>query len=328
MLHTYAYCDAAKVFVFLGGYASAAAYVRLTSRKGELAARRHFLKRAITIYLAYLLTAALMLICSAGLALMPSPPADLDKVWSLFAVNPMRTLADIALFRHQPFLSAVLPMYVIFAFFVPYTVPLARNSPSGVLVMSLALWLAAPWLGAELPSASGESWPFNPFAWQLMFTFGTLCRLHPVSPAAQASAWGRHLTSAAFGVALTFAFIKLDVDVHPASGYMKQNLASVRVFSFLSIAWLCAQTVRLGWIRELAVRLPAIVTVGRQGLICFVGGTVISVLAGAGLHIARANASKLLTDWPTRLTFRRSWTQFDVNFVAGLAGETRLRPAG
>jgi hypothetical protein len=29
MLHEYAYCDAAEVFVFLGGYATAAAYVGL-----------------------------------------------------------------------------------------------------------------------------------------------------------------------------------------------------------------------------------------------------------------------------------------------------------
>ena len=38
MLHSYAYCDAAEVFVFLGGYASAAGYTSLAARHGELAA--------------------------------------------------------------------------------------------------------------------------------------------------------------------------------------------------------------------------------------------------------------------------------------------------
>jgi hypothetical protein len=67
MLHSYAYCDAAEVFVFLGGYASAAAYLNVSSSRGEVAARLRFLKRALEIYHAYLLTAVLMIAYSAAL---------------------------------------------------------------------------------------------------------------------------------------------------------------------------------------------------------------------------------------------------------------------
>ena len=38
MLHAYAFCDSAEVFVFLGGYASAAAYTAVLTRRGPGAA--------------------------------------------------------------------------------------------------------------------------------------------------------------------------------------------------------------------------------------------------------------------------------------------------
>ncbi|MEX3815915.1 OpgC domain-containing protein [Paraburkholderia sp. BR13439] len=301
MLHTYAYCDAAEVFVFFGGYASASAYLSVASNKGEAAARLRFLKRAFEIYHAYLLTAVLMLACSAVLTLMPVPYIVAGASWPSFLLHPMRTLFDIALFRQQPFLSAVLPMYVVFALCVPLTVPLARRSQSTALVISFVVWLAAPWLGTTMPSASGEGWPFNPFAWQLMFTFGTLCRLRPIPCDVHISDRGKQLTSAALAVGLTIALVRLCGDVHPTPGYMKQNLSSVRIVSFLSIAWLCAQAVRLGWVRALAERMSCVVTVGRQGLVCFVGGTILSISADVSLHVAELNTRHWHTFWPMRL---------------------------
>jgi hypothetical protein len=302
MLHSYAYCDAAEVFVFLGGYASAAAYVGVAARRGERAARRRFLQRAWEIYRAYLLTAALMLACGALLSRLPSTPSlAIETDWPTFAREPLRALADIAIMREQPFLSAVLPMYVMFALCVPITVPLARRAPAAALCASLVAWSLAPWLATMLPHEGDGSWPFNPFAWQLMFAFGMLCKLHPIPFELQASRMGSAVSRVAFVVALTFAFVKLCIDGHPSPGYMKQDLASVRIISFLSIAWLCGQAVRLGWLRALAGRLTAVVTVGRQGLVCFVGGTLVSIGADTALHLARVQTTELLTDWPLRL---------------------------
>lgn len=297
MLHNYAYCDAAEVFVFLGGYASAASYTGIAARRGESAALQRFVKRAWEIYRAYLLTAALMLACGAALArLSVASPLTADTAWPVFAQHPLRTLADVALLAQQPFLSAVLPMYVLFALTVPVCVPLARRAPVVAFAASLAVWLAAPWLASLLPGAANGGWPFNPFAWQLMFMLGVLCRLHPVPARMQTSNVGDWLTSAAFAIALTFAFVKLCIDGHPAPGYMKQDLASVRIVSFLSLAWLGAQAVRLGWMRALATRLPGVVTVGRQGLVCFIGGAVVSIAVDTALRLMHAQAH-----WPLRL---------------------------
>ncbi len=116
-------------------------------------------------------------------------------------------------------------------------------------------------------------------------------------PQPRMSPWPR----VALVVALTFALVKLCIDAHPSPGYMKQNLASARVVSFLALAWLCAQAVRRGWLRALADRLPAVVTVGRQGLVCFVGGALVSIGADTALQLAHVQTTQPLSDWPVRL---------------------------
>jgi len=169
-------------------------------------------------------------------------------------------------------------------------VPLANRRPAMALGVSLVVWLASTWLARVLPSGDPGGWAFNPFAWQLMFMLGILCRLHPVSNEFQVSKAGRWLTYAALAVALTFAFVKLCLETQATPGYMKQNLAAVRVVSFVVIAWLMAQAVRMQVIRRIAERLPAVVTVGKQGLVCFVGGTVVSIVVDTAVRMARGPA--------------------------------------
>jgi hypothetical protein len=287
MLHSYAFCDAAEVFVFLGGYASAAAFSHVEAYRGIGAARRRFVVRAWEIYRAYLLTAALMLVAGAVLALCRvASPVPGETGWSGFLRHPLGDLLGIVTLRHQPFLSAVLPMYALFALCVPVSVPLAARRPAAALALSAAVWLASTWLGRLLPSTDPGGWAFNPFAWQLMFMFGVLCRLHPASGAFQRGGAGRALTVAALVVALGIAYVKLCVYTQPTPGYMKQNLVAIRVLSFVSIAWLVAQAVRWQIVRRLAERLPAVIEVGRQGLVCFVGGTIVSIGVDTAIRLA------------------------------------------
>lgn len=291
MLHNYAYCDAAEVFVFLGGYASAAAYTNVATYRSEHAARRRFFIRAAEIYRAYLVTAGLMLAAGAMLTLWRiDSPVLRETSWSDLMHHPLGTLLGIVSLRHQPFLSAVLPMYTLFALCVPLSVPWATRKPAAALSVSLVVWLASTWLGRILPSVDPGGWAFNPFAWQLMFMLGILCRMHALSNEFQGSRVGRWLTGAALVVALVFAFVKLCLFTDAQPGYMKQNLAAVRVVSFLAIAWLVAQAVRLQAVRWLAERMPAVVEVGKQGLVCFVGGTVVSIGVDTAVRLARGPA--------------------------------------
>ncbi|SIT45388.1 conserved membrane hypothetical protein [Paraburkholderia ribeironis] len=279
MLHAYALCDAAEVFVFLGGYASAAAYTAVLARRGENAAKLRFVRRSWEIYRAYLLTAMLMLVAGAVLALLHLNQPMVERTgWLPFAVQPLREAFDIAVLRQQPYLSSVLPMYAIFALCVPFAVPLAHRSALRALGVSVAMWVLARPLAALLSIDGMADWAFNPFAWQLMFVLGILSRVQPISERFHASRTARWFTRAAVVAVLAFAILKLFVLTQPLPGTLKQNLSVDRVINFVVIAWLAAQFVRTGGIAWLARRLPAVVMVGRTGLVCFVAGTLVSLI--------------------------------------------------
>lgn len=293
MLHAYALCDSAEVFVFLGGYASAAAYAAVLARRGAVAAKERFFKRSWEIYRAYLLTALLTLLSGATLALLHLNPSAVDlSSWGTFSVHPMRETFRIVLLTHQPYLSSVLPMYVIFALCVPFAVPLARRAPLLALACSIAIWAFAPQLAALLSTGNVDKWPFNPFAWQLMFVFGILGRLYAVRPEFAASGQARWLVWLAFVALAAFAAVKLVLLAQPLPGAMKQHLAFVRIANFLALAVVAAYFVHRGSIARLAARLPAVVTVGQTGLVCFVGGTLISMVVDTATpHMAHGSAA-------------------------------------
>jgi hypothetical protein len=285
-LHSYAFCDSAEVFVFLGGYASAAAYTTLAANRSHGAARRRFLKRSWEIYRAYLFTAVMMLLGGALLMwLRIDTPMMQITEWPSFLARPLGLTFDVATLRHQPYLSAVLPMYAMFALAVPFVVPLAERKPVVVLFGSLGVWLFASSLAQWLPSAYAEGWSFNPFAWQLMFALGILARVQPISTEFHDSNTARWMTRAAILVFLTFAFAKLFLETQAPPGYMKQNLASLRIVSFVVIAWLFAQAVHAGWIKALAKSLPSVVNIGKQGLVCFIAGACMSLVIDTALRL-------------------------------------------
>jgi hypothetical protein len=287
-LHTYAFCDAAEVFVFLGGFATATAYLSLAERHTEAAARERFLRRALEIYRAFLVTAGLMLVISAacvalGLDAAPNLTyADLDS----FAEAPLQTLLDIVLLRRQPYLASVLPMYVFFALAVPLVLPLARKAPWLLAGLSVALWAGAPHLTPYLPVADDARWDFNPFAWQLMFVLGVLARCQPVYRRVSASRIARLASAAALGTVAVLACAKLAGTPAALVPDFKQNVGWLRAVNFIAIAWLVADLIRIGWARKAALCLPWIGAVGRKGLLCFVAGAAISLVLDSALYTA------------------------------------------
>lgn len=278
-IHTYAFCDSAEVFVFLGGYASAAAYCAVLAHHGERAATWRFIRRSAEIYRAYLFTALLMLLGGGLLALsnLNRPMLEIME-WRPFVNHPLHELIDIALLRRQPYLASVLPMYVAFALTVPLVVPLAKRSLSTALALSALVWVLAPWLVIFVPVVDAPSWGFNPFAWQAMFMLGVASRLHPISDDFARSKSARAITYLAFAACVAFAIARIWIFTDPLPGAMKQTLSLVRVINFAAIAWLAYLVSRSGFVRWLAQRLQGVVAVGRTGLVCFVAGTVISLV--------------------------------------------------
>ncbi|WP_250453567.1 OpgC domain-containing protein [Caballeronia sp. ATUFL_M2_KS44] len=278
-LHAFALNDAAEVFVFLGGFATATAYASLAERRSESAARMRFVKRAFEIYRAFLVTAVLMLV--ATFLLRPfyghAPNLvlhDLDSVTSA----PLASLAQILTFERQPYLAAVLPMYALFALSVPLALPLARSKPWLLLGLSLALWACAPQIGEYMPSADGTLWDFNPAAWQLMFMLGVLARCQPVYQRITSHRLGWTISATALALIVGMAYYKLLVLPPVLDSAFKRDLAGARVVNFLAIAWIATNLARYGVVKEVARRLPWIGAVGRDGMVCFVAGTVISLV--------------------------------------------------
>jgi hypothetical protein len=278
-LHSFALNDAAEVFVFLGGFATATAYVSMAARRSESAARARFVKRAFEIYRAFLVTAVLML--AASFLLRPlfghAPNLALHDLDSLIA-DPVASIAQILTFERQPYLSAVLPMYALFALAVPVILPLARNKPWLLLGLSLLLWAYAPGIGEYMPSVDDNLWDFNPAAWQLMFVLGVLARCQPVYQRVSAHRFGWMVSTLAVALIAGMAYYKLLVlPAGSLDSAFKRDLAGVRVADFLAIAWLAANLARYGIVRRVAARLPWVGAVGRDGMVCFVAGAVISL---------------------------------------------------
>jgi hypothetical protein len=277
-LHAFALNDAAEVFVFLGGFATATAYVSMSDRRSESAARARFFRRAFEIYRAFLITAVLMLLTSFLLRpFFGSAPnlaiSDLDA----FFATPFTALSDVLLLRRQPYLSSVLPMYALFALAVPLVLPLARSKPWLLLGASIALWAAATPVAEYLPSVDDLLWDFNPAAWQLMFVMGVLACCQPIYQRVSSHRFGWVASLAALGIIAGMAYYKLLVLPTSLDGDLKRNLAGVRVVNFVAFAWLASDLARRGVVKQIAQRLPWVGAVGRDGLVCFVAGSVISL---------------------------------------------------
>ncbi|KAF1053855.1 MAG: hypothetical protein GAK41_00715 [Burkholderia gladioli] len=289
-LHSFALCDAAEVFVFLGGFAAASAFVSMSERYGADVGRRRFMRRAVQIYRAFLATTTLMLVVSAVLDHygIESPNLALDDV-SVMLATPLTGLVEVLTFQRQPYLASVLPMYVLFALAVPAIVPLARRWPVWLFAGSCAAWLASGRLGAQLLNTPSFKWSFNPFAWQLMFVLGALVRCQPIYRSLAASRYGAVLTGVALGIALVCAYYKLFSGLPLPEGVMKRDLAWPRVVSFLAVAWLMADLVRSGWVGKLAHAVQPVVAVGQRGLVCYVVGTAISLTLDSLMHHAAAS---------------------------------------
>lgn len=284
-LHAFALNDAAEVFVFLGGFATATAYLSMSARRSESAARARFFRRAFQIYRAFLITAALMLLTSFVLRpLFGSAPnlatTDLDA----FLAAPFTAIVDVLLLRRQPYLASVLPMYAFFALAVPLVVPLARSKPWLLLAASIALWAIAPPVAEYLPSAEDLLWDFNPAAWQLLFVIGVIACCQPVYQRVSAHRFGWAVSIAALVIVAGMAYYKLLVLPTPFDGDFKRNLAGARIVNFVAIAWLASDLTRRGVIRQIAQGLPWVGAVGRDGLVCFVAGAVISLSVDSVLY--------------------------------------------
>jgi hypothetical protein len=257
-IRNYGFSDATEIFVFVSGYTAALVYGRAMREHGFIVGAARLLRRAWQIYVAHVFLFAIYLAEIAYVVHSFDNPLYTEEMGVLhFLQNPDVTIVQALLLKFKPVNMDVLPLYIVLlAGFPPMLWGLLR-APSSALALSALLYALTWYFGWNIPAYPKGVWVFNPFAWQLLFTFGAWCAL---GGAQRLSRWLNSPVTIglafaylafAFSIAMTWYFRNLGAYVPKLVGNAiypidKTNLDVLRILHFFSLAvitvWLVPRT--------------------------------------------------------------------------------------
>ncbi|TFY92713.1 OpgC domain-containing protein [Pseudomonas kairouanensis] len=172
-LRNIGFSDAAEVFVFLAGFASVMAYGKVMQREGYWMACLKILRRTWVLYVVHIFLLAMLM----GIVFFANSHVETrDLVQEMgmthFITHPQQALLDELLLRFKPNLMDPLPLYIVLLASLPLVLPLMLRKPLLVVLVSLTVYLLAPWMGWNLRAIEDGVWYFNPVTWQLLFVLG------------------------------------------------------------------------------------------------------------------------------------------------------------
>ncbi|MGY4313075.1 hypothetical protein ACVWW1_002378 [Bradyrhizobium sp. JR3.5] len=91
--------------------------------------------------------------------------------------NATETLRQGLFLKFKPVNLDVLPLYIVLMGLFPPVLWFMLRQPNWTMLASLALWLVSRYMGWNLPAYPAGTWYFNPFAWQVLFVFGSWCAM-------------------------------------------------------------------------------------------------------------------------------------------------------
>ncbi len=292
--------DAAEMFVFCSGFASALAFGGTFRRHGFALGCLRIANRCWQLYWAQfcLVLATAALLHWATQTLGTRDYLSEPRLRPLFD-EPGRGFLGLLTLTYVPNYFDILPMYIAVLAMVPLMVGLARIDPRLALAASAGLWLFAfaTHLGPPAEWWSDRTWFFNPLSWQLLFYTGF----------AFASGWlrpppaSRHLTWLALALVLVLAPVSpwwplwRPEALQAAAEALwyweeKQYFGPLRLLHFLALAYLALR---------LADRFPGllahplaapVVKVGQQALPVFLTSIILAQAAGILLDLAERGA--------------------------------------
>lgn len=193
----YGWSDAAEIFVFCSGMASAIAFGRVFDRAGWWLGTARVYFRIWQVYWAHI---ALFLAIAATMAGLNQLAifADggvremdyLTRPWikQLFGDESQIYLFGLLTLTWVPNFFDILPMYIVILMMLPAVILLHKISPWLLLATLSALWLATQlgraefdgtWItdtfglfGLPADPLTDRRWFFNPFGWQIVFYTG------------------------------------------------------------------------------------------------------------------------------------------------------------
>ncbi len=289
----FGFSDAAEAFVFLSGISVSLAYAPMLQKAGFGRLVQRCAVRAGKLYLVQIA----MIACSIAIPLAAAAAVgDLNiavgQGLSRFVYSPVSAIVSAAALGYTPNFSGVLALYVILVLWAPVVIFLASRSGALALLASIAIYIA----GRGRVGGDGDSWYFNPFAWQLLFSIGVICALK----------WRRglprprgYLIVLALAIILAAAILSikamgLRADAFAHLDLDKHDLGLVRLAHFLALAYVMST---VATVQPWAAAMRGIVGsrlgqsfqgMGRNSLLFFALGSVAS--AGGRSLMAAAHS--------------------------------------
>ncbi len=326
-MRNYGFSDAADLFVFISGYAASLVYAKMMAERGFAMAAARTMKRVWHLYATHVL---LFVIYVAAIGYVAQHYDDLDlanefNIAGLIS-NPVDTLAQGLLLRFKPLNLDVLPLYVVLMTILPPILWLMLRAPDLTMGASLLVYLAARHFGWNFSAYPTGVWYFNPFAWQLLFVFGSWFAL---GGAKKARCVIRSQSLLYFGTAyLVFALAMTAAgrfpefaDVIPTWLFQafnpndKTNLAPYRVVHFVIIVFLVTRFVPRNWRGLKLTVLQPVIACGQQSLKVFCMGLLLSFAAhfvlemGSGSVWAQMLVSAIGLSLMSAVAYLASWSK-------------------
>src|SRR3977135_2000953 len=174
----YGFSDAADLFVFISGYTASFVYARMMIERGFIVGATRLFKRVWQLYVAHVILFVIYIVAIGYVAQRFSDPEIINEFnVAGLGHSPIETLRQGLLLKFKPVNLDVLPLYIVLMGFFPPVLWLMLRQPDLTMLGSIALWLAARWVGWDVPGHHAGTWYFNPFCWQVLFVFGSWCAL-------------------------------------------------------------------------------------------------------------------------------------------------------
>lgn len=300
-LHAIALCDAAEVFFFISGFVAALVYGRVLQKKGFVPAAKKVWRRAGVVYGAQMgLLVAVLVLVPLFIWITGNPVVrDMFRIQWIYEV-PLHYLLPVLTLHYQPGYLDILPTYVVLLAVFPAVLAGLNRNVWLVLVPSFAIWLCVQLFGLTLWTTSGESWFFNPFAWQFLFVVGAVFG-HPALQGRFRFLDSRWLLWACIAIALPIAVMEFSTALHRFIAWVpplhqdsvlmdKTALGPLRLISFFSLAVIARRLLPApGRLSAHAVSL-ALTRTGRFSLQVFSLGVVLASLTVVPMLLTTAGS--------------------------------------
>lgn len=308
----FGYSDAADLFVFCSGMASAFAFATLFEKRGWLLGAARIVHRTWQVCWAHIGSFVVIVSIAATIDQLQGGDFYVTERLNLagFFDAGANNLARLATLQLVPDYFDILPMYLVLLAMIPLVMGLRMLNRAAPFALVLGLWLAACLWGVNFSGRPGPdpAWYFNPLGWQLVFFTGfAFARGWIAAP--PVSAWLIGLCAA-----LVIACAPIACGAEPLchSGYAaspwlaglndflqpyadKTNYGPLRFAHFLATAYLaCA----LAGPRGSRLHAPVFETlrrVGQQTLAVFLAGLALTQIGGMLIDAMGATWAPALT---------------------------------